>query len=32
MPGLHHVHFEFEPFLGAWDELKEKAAGVAEVR
>jgi hypothetical protein len=31
-PGLHHVHFAFEPFLGAWDELLEKAAGVAEVR
>jgi hypothetical protein len=27
-PGLHHVHFVFEPFLGAWDELWEKVAGL----
>ena len=31
-PGLHHVRFAFEPFRGAWDELKEKVAGVAEAR
>jgi hypothetical protein len=31
-PGLHHVHFAFEPLQGAWDELKEKVAGVSEVR
>jgi hypothetical protein len=28
-PGLHHVHFAFEPLRGAWDELREKAARVA---
>ena len=26
-PGRHRVHFGFEPFRGAWDELKEKMAG-----
>jgi len=31
-PGRHHVHFAFEPFRGAWDELRQKIAGVAEVR
>jgi len=31
-PGLHQVHFAFEPLQGAWDELKEKVAGVSEVR
>jgi hypothetical protein len=25
-PGNHHVHFAFEPFRGAFDELLEKAA------
>jgi hypothetical protein len=27
-PGTHHVHFAFEPLQGAWDELKEKVAGI----
>jgi hypothetical protein len=31
-PGLHQVHFGFEPLQGAWDELKEKAAGRTEAR
>jgi len=31
-PGLHRVHFRFAPLRGAWDELKEKLAGVAETR
>jgi hypothetical protein len=31
-PGVHRVHFAFEPLRGAWDELKEKAAGVSEAR
>jgi hypothetical protein len=26
-PGLHQVHFEFEPLQGAWDELRQKVAG-----
>ena len=30
-PGLHRVHFAFEPLQGAWEELKEKVAG-AETR
>jgi hypothetical protein len=25
-PGRHHVHFEFDPLRGAWDELKTKLA------
>jgi hypothetical protein len=25
-PGRHHVHFAFEPFRGAFDDLLEKAA------
>jgi hypothetical protein len=28
-PGLHHVHFEFEPLRGAWAELQEKVAAMA---
>jgi hypothetical protein len=31
-PGLHHVHFAFEPFRGAFDELLEKAATVWQKR
>jgi len=31
-PGMHRVHFAFEPLQGAWEELKEKVAGVSEVR
>jgi len=27
-PGLHQVHFGFEPLQGAWDELKEKASAL----
>jgi hypothetical protein len=27
-PGMHRVHFAFEPLRGAWEELKEKVAGV----
>ena len=27
-PGMHHVHFAFEPLQGAWEELKEKVAAV----
>ncbi len=27
-PGRHHVHFEFDPLRGAWDELKAKLAGL----
>ncbi|HMA71325.1 MAG TPA: hypothetical protein VKP67_07545 [Xanthobacteraceae bacterium] len=30
--GMHRVHFVFEPLQGAWDELKEKVATVAEVK
>jgi len=26
-PGLHHVHFEFDPLGGAWQELKAKLHG-----
>ena len=31
-PGIHRVHFAFEPLRGAWEELKEKVAGAVEVR
>jgi hypothetical protein len=31
-PGLHQVHFGFEPLQGAWEELREKVAGGTEVR
>jgi len=31
-PGTHRVHFAFEPLQGAWEELKEKIAGVSEAR
>jgi hypothetical protein len=31
-PGRHHVHFTFEPLRGAWEELKEKLAGVLQAR
>jgi len=31
-PGMHHVHFAFAPLQGAWEELKEKVAGVADTR
>ncbi|HSV24244.1 MAG TPA: hypothetical protein VLJ17_14600 [Xanthobacteraceae bacterium] len=31
-PGMHRVHFAFEPLQGAWEELKEKVAGVSEMR
>jgi hypothetical protein len=31
-PGIHRVHFAFEPLRGAWEELKEKVAGAAEAR
>ena len=31
-PGVHHVHFTFEPLQGAWEELKEKLAGASETR
>src|SRR6266852_4043973 len=27
-PGIHRVHFVFAPLQGAWEELKEKVAGV----
>jgi hypothetical protein len=27
-PGMHRVHFAFEPLQGAWEELKEKVAAV----
>jgi hypothetical protein len=27
-PGMHRVHFAFEPLRGAWEELREKVAGV----
>jgi hypothetical protein len=27
-PGRHHVHFEFDPLRGAWDELKAKLAAL----
>jgi hypothetical protein len=31
-PGIHRVHFAFEPLQGAWEELKERLAGAAEAR
>lgn len=31
-PGMHRVHFTFVPLLGAWEELKEKVAGMVEAR
>ncbi len=31
-PGIHRVHFAFEPLQGAWEELKEKVAGVFEAK
>jgi hypothetical protein len=31
-PGIHRVHFAFEPLRGAWEELKEKVAGATEAR
>jgi hypothetical protein len=31
-PGIHRVHFAFEPLQGAWEELKEKVAGVGDIR
>jgi hypothetical protein len=31
-PGMHRVHFLFAPLRGAWEELKEKVAEIAEAR
>ena len=31
-PGIHRVRFAFEPLQGAWEELKEKVAGVGDTR
>jgi hypothetical protein len=31
-PGIHRIHFAFEPLRGAWEELKEKVAGALEAR
>jgi hypothetical protein len=31
-PGMHRVHFAFEPLRGAWEELKEKLVAMSEAR
>ena len=27
-PGVHRVHFAFEPFAGAWEQVRERVMGV----
>jgi len=31
-PGIHRVHFAFEPMQGAWEELREKVAAAVEAK
>ena len=31
-PGIHRVHFAFEPMRGAWEELREKVAAAVEAK
>jgi hypothetical protein len=27
-PGVHHVHFAFEPLAGAWEQVRKEIIGV----
>jgi hypothetical protein len=31
-PGMHHVHFTFEPFMGAWEQVREKMSEATATR